>query len=242
MSEPATEKGQISIPLWEKPLTMEAVLEYTLNIDPWNATIYQQKAATKIAEANRFWLMEAALEVVNNIRTAVAIGEGLLPELPKAIKGNSRHCVLARALSNGWSATVTGTGSVKLDHPTITQEQMRTAVLALEQMDLPAHLENYPSGEFTEVVDDPRTKAQMFHISIGETPLFRALVDSFDNGHLPDLIFTSEEQREYERNLPAAERAAAEATAGGAIAGCECGECVAKREEAAQNETDEQKP
>jgi hypothetical protein len=47
-----------------------------------------------------------ALEDANSIRRALAIGEGILPELPKGIPGNEQMCVLAKALSNGWAPFV----------------------------------------------------------------------------------------------------------------------------------------
>lgn len=46
------------------------------------------------------------LEQVNRIRMALAIGEGKITELPKGIIGHPQQCVLARALSNGWTAHV----------------------------------------------------------------------------------------------------------------------------------------
>lgn len=47
-----------------------------------------------------------ALEEVNKIRMALAIGEGKIEALPKGKPERPDQCVLARALSNGWEAAV----------------------------------------------------------------------------------------------------------------------------------------
>lgn len=60
-------------------------------------------------------LVSRALKQVNDIRIALAIGEGKIPRLPKGVPSDSKQCVLARALSNGWTATVAGV--VTLKHP-----------------------------------------------------------------------------------------------------------------------------
>jgi hypothetical protein len=46
------------------------------------------------------------LNQINSIREALAIGEGKLDELPKGEPGAAHHCVIAKALSNGWEAEV----------------------------------------------------------------------------------------------------------------------------------------
>jgi hypothetical protein len=55
-----------------------------------------------------------ALEQVNLVRAALAIGEGKLEKLPPGIPGHPEFCVLARALSNGWVPCVSG--RVRLKH------------------------------------------------------------------------------------------------------------------------------
>jgi hypothetical protein len=51
-------------------------------------------------------VVDIALEIVNKIRIALAIGEGKLNNLPEGVIQDSKMCVIARALSNGWSADV----------------------------------------------------------------------------------------------------------------------------------------
>lgn len=53
-------------------------------------------------------LLPYVLGDVNAIRTALAIGEGSLDELPQGVPKDSEHCTLARALSNSWRCEMHG--------------------------------------------------------------------------------------------------------------------------------------
>lgn len=119
-----------------------------------------------------------ALEQVNFIREAMAIGEGKLPKLPRGISGDPKHCVLARALSNGWVATASpnrvklyhGDGGVEVDFKVIAETLKQRGFRKV----------NYNSrGEVS--FQPPQAMTQ--------------LMDMFDNNMLPSLEMT-ERQRE----------------------------------------------
>jgi hypothetical protein len=52
--------------------------------------------------------LQKVLQDVNFIRTALLMGEGKLETLPAGDPNDPEHCVLANALSNGWSPYVDG--------------------------------------------------------------------------------------------------------------------------------------
>lgn len=114
------------------------------------------------------------LEQVNQIRQALAIGEGKLPELPKGVPGNSSQCVLARALSNGWKARVEPL-DIRLSYDGLEEEGYKKATAALVHLGFDAR---YYGGND----DDPR------ELVIYSTTEMRKLVEDFDEELIPELI------------------------------------------------------
>lgn len=116
------------------------------------------------------------LNQVNKIRIALAIGEGLLQELPQGIPREPTMCVIARALSNGWKATVA-------DEITMTNDKLNdsfdwdTAVDTLQRFGFDAHKESYE---------------RRCAIEIKVTPEMCELMEFFDNGSLPHLILEAD--------------------------------------------------
>lgn len=94
---------------------------------------YPTRKQVEDAEMRPRLLLPIVLDEANRIRLALAIGEGLLPELPQGVPGNGELCVLARALSNGWDASVDD-DEVCLTHPFKLEEDFRRAAKALEDL------------------------------------------------------------------------------------------------------------
>lgn len=118
------------------------------------------------------------LDQVNNIRMALAIGEGKLEELPRGFPKHDEQCVLARALSNGWKAAVSDT--IKLSNTKITREQHDACVKALKSLGF-------------RVVDEcharnGRLRIQLIAIEPSRT--MANFIERFDDGDFPDLILS----------------------------------------------------
>ena len=117
------------------------------------------------------------LEQVNEIRQALAIGEGKLPELPKGVPGFPEQCVLARALSNGWKAAVTGP-VVYFRNPKLSIKELEKAGETLTQLGW-------------TVLDIERNKNEPEYgpeLPVRCTPEMRQLVSDFDSKRLPQFI------------------------------------------------------
>jgi hypothetical protein len=151
----------------------------------------------KVEGGNYTLLLPIALADANSIRHALAIGDGVLPELPKGQLGNSEQCVLARALSNGWKATV-NSDETHLLHPFEgkTAADVRKAVEALEQMGFAC----VSHGSYGEPdadrcgCGDPSCSDNTngYWIEVPHTWAMSMFITLFDGGHFPDLILTDE--------------------------------------------------
>jgi hypothetical protein len=115
-------------------------------------------------------VLPKALEQVNSIRTALAIGDGALKELPKGSIGEAHHCVLARALSNGWKAGVYPGEEIYFEHPGLGYDDFRRAAETLEVLGL--SVESF--GESWVCVEPTLEMSQ--------------LAWAFDDGLIPELV------------------------------------------------------
>jgi hypothetical protein len=133
-----------------------------------------------------------ALADANDIRRALAIGEGKLDELPVAILGNSEDCVLARALSNGWDATVSSSDT-SLSHPLegMTLDKIRLAVQTLGQLGF-INVTYSPSYEIDPGVPD--AFYARYWIYIPHTWAMTELVNWYDRGAYPELVLGSDHE------------------------------------------------
>lgn len=123
------------------------------------------------------------LEMANEIRLALAIGEGKLEELPQGVRSEGDQCVLAKALSNGWQATV-GYDTITLKHADDGTVDFNKSVATLEQLGYRSVTQNqaeyYGQG--------PQRVIQF------DTPIFiyTGFLTAFDEGQLPDLILNDD--------------------------------------------------
>lgn len=151
-------------------------------------------------EMERQWFIGIVLTDVNDIRTALAIGEGKLEELPKGVRSNPEDCVLARALSNGWVSWVGGEHT-KLYHPvdgTITEEQINLAADTLRQMGFDQVYVPDPINGYEAEVEslsnqhehDEEDQNMYWEIRFRNTIPMQRLISWFDNGDMPDFILT----------------------------------------------------
>jgi hypothetical protein len=127
-------------------------------------------------------LLPYVLDDINLIRQAVGIGEGKLPELPKGVRSKDEQCVLARALSNGWRATV-GVHWTELRHGDgiFTDEEgidMEKIVESLQGLGFKAFNRSYSRGELL----------LERWIELSNTWAMQKLVNLFDDGHFPELF------------------------------------------------------
>jgi hypothetical protein len=160
--------------------------------------------------ADKSLLLPLVLMEVNEIRLALAIGEGKLPELPKSIRANPEQCVLARALSNGWSASITR-DQMTLFHPAETPnignpdlvdrelldvERRRYELMAetLRQLGYDAWLEHNPwaSWSASDKLDLPR-ETRFWQITIQHTWVTNKMVFWFDDSMFPELFENPED-------------------------------------------------
>lgn len=147
-------------------------------------------------------ICEFALADVNDIRTALAIGEGKLEALPPGMRSNPQNCVLARALSNGWRSFI-GVGESNLYHPVegMSEEKIQSAFSSLKQMDFSGELSkikvSFPSegssDESPVIWDeadgfDEDDFTECWHIEITHTPAMERLVNLFDDNKIPELL------------------------------------------------------
>lgn len=133
-------------------------------------------------------VIPVALADANEIRRALAIGEGKLEELPPAVIGNSDDCVLARALSNGWHASV-GSSETTISHRAdgITYTAVKLAVTTLKQLGfIGVCLEqDYDLG-----VD----VSNRYYIVIPHTWAMAEFVSWYDKGAFPELVLDEDEE------------------------------------------------
>jgi hypothetical protein len=125
------------------------------------------------------WSLGIVLDQINDIRAAMLIGEGKLDALPQAAPGSPEMCVLARALSNGWVASVTDRISL-LHDPGIESgllgkmaDGLRAAGFTV--IDATSEVYAYQDGTFS-------------YIDIDLTEEMNSLISDFDEYLLPDLI------------------------------------------------------
>ena len=120
-------------------------------------------------------LLPYVLAEVNDIRLAMAIGEGKLEALPKGVIEDTHQCVLARALSNGWTAVVDGVGiTLHLEPDPDVPADIGAVVITLSQLGYDA-------------------RAQYRSVFIAHTKCTGRLVEWFDQGFFPDLILRDED-------------------------------------------------
>lgn len=142
-------------------------------------------------EAEHEYLKQIVLGDANAIRHALAIGEGLLPELPKGKIGDNRLCVLARALSNGWEPDVDPTcTTLKHDWDTMSYSQIRLAADQLSEFGFKGvHLApDKDPGELTFDEIDEEYPEHCWILSFDNTYAMELLIDLFDNKKIPELI------------------------------------------------------
>lgn len=126
-------------------------------------------------------LAHRVLEQVNKIRMALAIGEKKLDRLPKAIKGDSRQCVLARALSNGWEADIGGDASMELIHD-VEGIDWDAALEAMHNLGFgSARIDHRPGNK-------RRGRPAKIAIHFTATPEMDELIDRFDSGLMQHLV------------------------------------------------------
>lgn len=118
-------------------------------------------------------LVGTALDQVNAIRIALAIGEGKIPALPQGVPGNADHCVIAKALSNGWKAYVDN-NSIELIHSidsTIEKAKIRNAL-----------------AESGFIILAMYSDDNEIYIVIKTTTALDLMIRAFDEQLLPELI------------------------------------------------------
>lgn len=118
------------------------------------------------------------LDQTNRIRQALAIGEGILPELPKGIIGNGQQCVLARALSNGWTTSV-DSSEIVFRHKKLKVADFQRCAHALRQLGFIAEY----------LAPDNDASAYREHIiSMRPTKTMSNFILRFDEGDFPELV------------------------------------------------------
>lgn len=127
-------------------------------------------------------VLGVALADANDIRLALAIGEGKLKALPVARLGKSEQCVLARALSNGWGASVNESATT-LFHPAkgITREQVVLAGKTLDDLGFQG-VNVYLDAE------------NGYYLGIPHTWAMEELVKWYDRGAFPDLVLSDDKE------------------------------------------------
>ena len=120
---------------------------------------------------DRTQLVADSLEVVNAVRLALAIGEGKLPALPRGVLRDPEQCVLARALSNGWSAMI-NCGVIALRNANADADAAADALRTL-------------GFQVCDVYEDV--------VEVMLPQVLAALVTEFDFEKLPELILGKEE-------------------------------------------------
>jgi hypothetical protein len=126
--------------------------------------------------------LEKVLEDVNKIRLAIGIGEGNLPDLPRGVRRNPSQCVLARALSNGWEASIEDDISLTHHEPFKKPFNWDKAVDTLVNLGFNAYLYgDEDEDEFDEYPD-------YCEIHIERTNEMDTLISEFDEGLLPFLV------------------------------------------------------
>lgn len=144
-----------------------------------------------ISNESKF-IVPFALADANDIRTALAIGDGAMPELPKGYRSNEKSCVLAMALSNGWQPNIDGSDAT-LYHPideTKTEDDIIRSVTALKQMEFAcawgkARWDNFNNCWDRDIYGDE--EATHWFIEISNTWAMTRLIELFDADELPFL-------------------------------------------------------
>lgn len=131
-------------------------------------------------------IIRFALDDANDIRRALAIGEGKLDALPAARLGESEDCVLARALSNGWKAGV-DTARTTLTHSNsgMSYKQVALAVETLRQLGFDVEWDDYDWDQAPE-------GARSYSIDINHTWPMSQFVDWYDKGAYPELVLDTD--------------------------------------------------
>jgi hypothetical protein len=136
-------------------------------------------------------VLPIALADANEIRRALAIGEGKLEKLPVATIGANDDCVLARALSNGWSATVSS-GETTIGHlaDDITFVQVKLALQTLKQLGF-VGVYMSPDCEVTE-------PGWFYYIVIPHTWAMQEFVTWYDKGAFPELVLEGDSDGQHQ--------------------------------------------
>jgi len=128
------------------------------------------------------------LETVNNIRIAIGIGEGKLEALPQGRLESPRQCVLARALSNGWKATVSNEISLVAPKAIRGTFDFNAAATALKSMGFTNVLvvdEHFCAERDCKSTGDP-WKPTTIHFDPSKS--MTNFIERYDEGQFPDLI------------------------------------------------------
>jgi len=119
------------------------------------------------------------LDQVNKIRGALAIGEGKLEQLPKGIQLDFSQCVLARALSNGWRAEVTGS-EIQIYH------ENKEGLIDFKECFTALKRFGFKNVEYF------KTRHGSGWVKLEPTKTMENFIVRFDSGHFPDLILKDE--------------------------------------------------
>lgn len=141
------------------------------------------------------YVLRLALDDANEIRRALAIGDGVLPELPKGRLQNAKDCVLARALSNGWKAHV-GSEETIMFHPFEgkTIDDVLKSVVALRELGW-EEVEHWEQGHRDAPpceCGNSECDENGFMIQIPHTWAMMTFISGFDHGYFPELILADE--------------------------------------------------
>lgn len=147
----------------------------------------------KLMDAYYNSILHQSLEVVNELRYVMGIGEGKLAKLPQGRKGNPQFCVLARSLSNGWIPDV-GQSEIALKHsPDDTVIDWTKMLETLTSLGYDAYFsrEYDQEGEDYHIVGiDIKTPSVCYrfiqYFDCGSNELFNELAVD-DDEHLPPL-------------------------------------------------------
>jgi hypothetical protein len=127
---------------------------------------------------------------VNAIRISLLIGEGKLEQLPPGVMRDSHQCVLARALSNGWTANVGE--EVVLRHPwspDASQPDFVACCKALQDRGFDAEVTYDEVETYNESTEEYEyTHGEITGIELKSTRAMCQLITWFDGGFLPELI------------------------------------------------------
>lgn len=151
-------------------------------------------------EVNKDDLLPPVLDMANDIRHAMMIGEGKMPELPQGEPGDARHCVLAVALSNGWSSKVDSDG-VELTHRTegyVTPEydfEQRRKVEDIPDLDkLLGSLETLGYKAYGEHIEMGSYVSTF--VKIDMPTAFDRFITWYDSNYYPHLILGHEDDND----------------------------------------------